>query len=88
MSTEERIDKRLADLEAMVFGIRGEGGLVHELAGLRTDFKEWRREERGRREGESDKRVLAARAMVLAMGAGLISLLAVIVTLIGMVVVR
>lgn len=79
MSGEERVDKRLADLEAMVFGIRGEGGLGDQLAGLRDDFKAWRKEDRDRRE-------LAARAMVIALGSAVIGLLAVIVTLIGMVV--
>ena len=79
MSGEERVDKRLADLEAMVFGIRGEGGLGDQLSGLRDDFKAWRKEDRDRRE-------LAARAMVIALGSAVIGLLAVIVTLIGMVV--
>lgn len=79
MSPADQVEKRLADLEAMVFGIRGEGGLAHELAGLRTDFKSWRKEDRDRRE-------LAARAMVIALGSAVVGLLAVIVTLIGMVV--
>lgn len=79
MSPAERIDQRLADLEAMVFGIRGEGGLGDQLSGLREDFKAWRKEDRDRRE-------LAARAMVIALGSAVVGLLAVIVTLIGMVV--
>lgn len=79
MSPGDRIDQRLADLEAMVFGIRGEGGLADQLAGLRSDFKEWRKEDRDRRE-------VAVRAMVVALGSAVVGLLAVVVTLIGMVV--
>lgn len=79
MSPAERVEQRLADLEAMVFGIRGEGGLSDQLSGLRTDFKAWRKEDRDRRE-------LATRAMVVALGSAVIGLLAVVVTLIGMVV--
>jgi hypothetical protein len=79
MSPAERVEQRLADLEAMVFGIRGEGGLVHELRGLREDFKEWRKEERGRRESN-------IRQTVVSLGAACTALLAVIVTLIGLVV--
>ena len=81
MSPAERVEQRLADLEAMVFGIRGEGGLADQLAGLRNDFKEWRKEERGRRE-------VAVRAMLVALGSAVLGLLAVVVTLIGMVVVQ
>ena len=79
MSPAERVEQRLADLEAMVFGIRGEGGLADQLSALRNDFKDWRKEDRDRRE-------LAARAMVIALGSAVVGLLAVIVTLIGMVV--
>jgi hypothetical protein len=79
VSPADRVEARLSELEAMVFGIRGEGGMAEQLSGLRDDFKEWRKEDRKRREA-------ASRAMVLAMGAALISLLAVIVTLMGMVV--
>lgn len=79
MSPADQIEARLRDLEAMVFGIRGEGGLGDQLVGLRADFSEWRKEDRDRRE-------LAARAMVIALGSAVVGLLAVIVTLIGMVV--
>lgn len=79
MSPAERVEQRLTELEAMVFGVRGEGGLGDQLAGLRDDFKAWRKEDRDRRE-------LAARAMVIALGSAVVGLLAVIVTLIGMVV--
>lgn len=81
MSPADQVEQRLRDLEAMVFGIRGEGGLGDQLSGLRADFKAWRREDRDRRE-------LAARAMVIALGSAVIGLLAVIVTLIGMVVTK
>lgn len=79
MSPAERVEQRLADLEAMVFGIRGEGGLSDQLLGLRNDFKDWRKEDRDRRE-------VAVRAMVVALGSAVVGLLAVVVTLIGMVV--
>lgn len=79
MSPADQVEQRLRDLEAMVFGIRGEGGLSDQFAGLRTDFKAWRKEDRDRRE-------LAARAMVVALGSAVVGLLAVIVTLIGLVV--
>lgn len=79
MSPAERVEARLNELESMVFGIRGEGGLVDQLAGLREDFKAWRKEDRDRRE-------LATRAMVVALGSAVVGLLAVIVTLIGLVV--
>lgn len=88
MSPGERVEKRLADLEAMVFGIRGEGGLGDQLAALRQDFSAWRREDRTRRETETKEKALAQRAILLTLGTGLISLLAVIVVLIGMVVAR
>jgi hypothetical protein len=79
LSPADQVEARLRDLEAMVFGVRGEDGLADQLGGLRNDFKEWRREDRDRRE-------LAARAMVIALGSAVVGLLAVIVTLIGMVV--
>ena len=79
MSPAERVEQRLADLEAMVFGIRGEGGLGDQLAGLRDDFKAWRKEDRDRRETSN-------RAMVIALGSAVVSLLGVVVLLIGMVV--
>lgn len=81
MSPADQIEARLRDLEAMVFGIRGENGLTDQLAALGSDFKAWRREDRDRRE-------LAARAMVIALGSAVVGLLAVIVTLIGLVVTR
>ena len=79
LSPADRVEERLRDLEAMVFGIRGEGGLGDQISGLRDDFKSWRKEDRDRRE-------LAARAMVIALGSAVVGMLAVIVTLIGMVV--
>lgn len=79
MSPADQIEARLRDLEAMVFGIRGEGGLSDQLSGLREDFKAWRREDRDRRE-------VAVRAMVVALGSAVVGLIAVVVTLIGMVV--
>lgn len=85
MTGEDRVERRLSDLEAMVFGIRGEGGLSRELGGLRRDFAVWRREDRERREKEANDKVLASRAIVLVLVTGLISLLAIIVALIGMV---
>lgn len=81
MSPADRVEERLQDLEAMVFGIRGEGGLGDQLSGLRNDFKDWRKEDRDRRE-------LATRAMVISLGSAVVGLLAVVVTLIGMVVVN
>jgi hypothetical protein len=79
MSPADQVEQRLRDLEAMVFGVRGEGGLGDQLSGLREDFKAWRKEDRDRRE-------LATRAMVVALGSAVVGLLAVIVTLIGLVV--
>lgn len=79
MSPGDRVEQRLSDIEAAVFGIRGEGGLVREIRGLRSDFKEWRKEERGRREAN-------IRQTVISLGAACTALLAVIVTLIGIVV--
>jgi hypothetical protein len=79
VTTAEQIDKRLADLEATVFGVRGTGGLLDQLTGLRRDFRAWREE-------DSEKRVASQRAAVIALGSACCALLAVIATLIGVIV--
>lgn len=79
MSTAEQIDKRIGDLENAIFGVRGSGGLLEQLSGLRRDFRHWREE-------DAEKRVASQRAAVLALGAACCALLAVIATLIGVIV--
>jgi hypothetical protein len=79
VTTAERVDKRLADLEATIFGVRGSGGLLDQLSGLRRDFRGWREE-------DAEKRVASQRAAVIALGSACCALLAVIATLIGVIV--
>lgn len=78
MSPEDRIEKRLDDLEAVVYGIHGAYGLVGEIHGLRTDFRNWREEQSQRR--DADRRIA-----ILSLGSACVALIAVVATLIGVV---
>lgn len=88
------MEKRLLEVEAVLFGVRGSTGLGGELAGLRKEFQLWREQETKRREREAIEqnkllreslkhKSAATRAIVVALGSALIAMLGVVVQLIG-----
>jgi len=71
----------MADVEASIWGIRGTGGLVNEVRGLREEFRAYRKEERERREDEANEKNRATRALAFALLSAFIAALTLIVTL-------